>query len=369
MIIRQGDTELFYDRIARCEDIDELRAILNRNSDYYSDWKSFINAVVDVNKLSYEKLAVLCGCSKNTAKKWCREGKLPQNREAFIKIALGLGLDLDQTNEFLQRYGKYPKLYAKNMEDAILIFVINHPDYSIDPYEYYKQLKEDCLKLLKLNRNLSPKRENAGGISTEYLHNEIMNKRTRNEFQELVLQNREAFESSYDKLINYINLFISSKNDNIHEFVKYKNLSPVFEKFLSNLKNHGEVPNRTKLIALGIHLNMSLEQLNEMLSLVGMENVCAKDRVECAVIYAVESAYLNNPGFAYENALCLKNYVLDEEIQKQCNSIIKEYMDTKTYEHIGDFKEYGTMEDEISEYLKWVLEEIDLDDSEMYRLL
>lgn len=368
MKIRRGDTELFHDRITRCEDVDELRAILNRNSDYYNDWKGFINAVVEVNKLSYEKLARLCSCSKNTVKGWCREGKLPQNREAFIKIALGLGLNLEQTNDLLQRYGRYPKLYAKNMEDAMLIFVINHPDYSRDPYEYYRQLKEDCLRLLREHKSLEANPEHEG-ISTQYLHNEILSTDTRNEFEELVIQNSEAFESSYDKLLNYIDLFITSRNDNIHEFVKYKNLSSVFEKVLSNLKNHGEVPNRTKLIALGIHLNMSLDQLNEMLNLAGMENVCAKDRVECAVIYAVESAYLNNPGFAYENALCLKNYVHNKEIQKQCRNIIKEYMDTKTYEHIGDFKEYGSMEDEISEYLKWVLEEIELDNSEIYELL
>lgn len=368
MKIRQGDTELFHEKVARCEDVEELKEILNRDSDYYQDWKKLMNGVMEVNKLSYEKLGRLCNCSKNTVKRWCLEGKLPQNRETFIKISLGLGLDLEQTNDFLQRYGKYPKLYPKNMEDAIHIFVIHHPDYSRDPYEYYNDLKRKCLMELK---NIQVRRKKAvkEELNTQYFFDELLSKKTQEDFEEFIISNADIFETSYRKLIQYLDMFILSKSGNVHEFVRNKELNPTFEKLLSLLRKKREVPNRTKLIALGIHLNMSLEQLNEMLSLAYMEPVCAKDRVECAIIYAVESAHLNNPELAYENAICLKNYVQNREIQVRCKQIIQEYMDTITYESIGDFKEYSNMEDEISEYLKWVLKEIALDSEEIYQLL
>lgn len=66
--IRQGDTEIFHDKISCCEDIEELKEIFDKNSNYYQDWKRFINAVVEIDHLSYESLERLSNCSKNTAK-------------------------------------------------------------------------------------------------------------------------------------------------------------------------------------------------------------------------------------------------------------------------------------------------------------
>lgn len=67
---------------------------------------------------------------------------MPQNRETFIKIGLGFRLTLDEFNDLLMRYGKYPRLYGKNMEDAVCIFVIHHYPKDGDAYEFYRQLKE-----------------------------------------------------------------------------------------------------------------------------------------------------------------------------------------------------------------------------------
>lgn len=44
-------------------------------------------------------------------------------------------------------------------------------------------------------------------------------------------------------------------------------------------------------------------------------------------------------------------------------------MNTKTYEKIGDFTTDNNMENEISEYLKWVLKEMEMDTEELYGLL
>ena len=369
MKIKQGNTELIHDNITRCEDIEDLKEVLHMNSRYYQEWKRFINDVVEVNSLSYEKLGKLCYCSKNTAKRWCLEGRLPQNREAFIKIALGLGLNLEQTNNLLQRFGKYPKLYAKNMEDAILIYLLSHHDFSRDPYDYFLELKDICIDYVKkrqANKNIYKECELE---HTQYYFNEIIDTSTQSDFEAFIINNIDIFSKSYSDLIQYIDMFIMSNNSNIHEFVKTKNLNPVFDKLLSILRNKGEVPNRTKLIALGIHLNMTLDQLNKMMEYAYMEPLCAKDKIECAVIYAVENAHLNNPSYAFENAIYLKNYCQSKEIQRQCKDIIRNYMDSKTYERIGDSSEIIDMEDELSNYLKWVLKEIDLDSDEIFTLL
>ena len=44
-------------------------------------------------------------------------------------------------------------------------------------------------------------------------------------------------------------------------------------------------------------------------------------------------------------------------------------METKTYERIGDLDEGDALEEEISEYVKWILREIELDTEEIFTLL
>ena len=33
--------------------------------------------------------------------------------------------DIERMNQLLQRYGRYPALYSKNLEDCVCIFVLN----------------------------------------------------------------------------------------------------------------------------------------------------------------------------------------------------------------------------------------------------
>lgn len=53
-------------------------------------------------------------------------------------------------------------------------------------------------------------------------------------------------------------------------------------------------PQRNKIISLGIHLNLDVDQINEMLELAQMEKLCAKTPFENAIIYALENAKLED---------------------------------------------------------------------------
>ena len=63
-------------------------------------------------------------------------------------------------------------------------------------------------------------------------------------------------------------------------------LPPWAEKQLSMLRRHGIVPRRRSLIALGLHLNMTLEELDVLLRYAGMDPLRVRDRLECGLIYA-----------------------------------------------------------------------------------
>ena len=51
---------------------------------------------------------------------------------------------------------------------------------------------------------------------------------------------------------------------------------------------------RKKLITLGLYLNMTVDQINTMLELAQMEPLSVSNPVECAMIYAINDADLND---------------------------------------------------------------------------
>ena len=93
-----------YEQVINCEEIDELKEIINKYSPYYSAWRDYINDILLRNSLSYEKLGNMCGFSKNTIKSWVKDNKVPKSREVFIKLGLGLRCNLHEMNYILQRY-------------------------------------------------------------------------------------------------------------------------------------------------------------------------------------------------------------------------------------------------------------------------
>ena len=58
-----------------------------------------------------------------------------------MKIGMAAHYDIPRMNQLLQRYGQYPELYSKSLEDCICIFVLNN-DYGDDAAEKYENRKE-----------------------------------------------------------------------------------------------------------------------------------------------------------------------------------------------------------------------------------
>ena len=90
MSIHRGDTAILNESVGKCENLSELKEILNRNNEYHYEWKQYINKLVEKNHVNYVQMAKICHSSRNTVKKWCREGVIPQNRQPFLKIPFGI---------------------------------------------------------------------------------------------------------------------------------------------------------------------------------------------------------------------------------------------------------------------------------------
>lgn len=350
-----GDTAWINESVGKCENLAELKEILNRNNAYHYEWKQYINRLVEKNHVNYVQMAKICHSSRNTVKKWCRDGVIPQNRQTFIKIALGFRLDLDETNELLQHFGKYPRLYAKSMEDAICIFLLSHKEEEPgDLYTIYQQMHEVLLE--KIQKTIEE--NEVLRIDTVVLEKSIQNEKTLEDFEKFVIENNTVYQTSFQKLIDFIELFIKAKEENMHRFSEHNELDFSYEKMMSRLKKRKECPDRMMLILLGVHLNMSTEYINNMLSLAYMAPMCAKDNLECIIMYVVESAYLNNPSYTIESAMILKYYQENPDIQKKCEQILENYWKSdKEYKAVS--KEDTTLNENISSYLKEVLMELE----------
>ena len=75
------------------------------------------------------------------------------------------------------------------------------------------------------------------------------------------------------------------------------------------------MPKRAFLISIGIHLAMTRRQNNYMLKLAGMQPLCAKDRLESALIFYLEELYLCYPSFFRQGDDCALQDCTLEDLQ------------------------------------------------------
>ena len=334
IMIHDGRTNDLHHTLTKCEDIDDLRLFLDKHSEYFTNWKAFINYLLDSGGYSYTKFARLCGISRNTIISWCENGKIPRSREQFIRIGFAVNMSIPDINDFLQRYGKYPKLNAKNIEDAVTIFSLSN----YLSYEQCMELKEHFSSILcdVLNQRKAKKNTEYIYFSTEQLEHELVSVKTLLDFEIFVEKNADAFANCYVQLLDFIDSYISfntvsingrpgTLNSFLEENIDNPALIASFNTMISKLRRYGTIPSRIHLIALGIHFRMTADDINTMLYFAGMEPLCVKDKLESIILFAAECAIIQNPEFEFSNAFLLKQYTQNAELKEKCNSVIKNF--------------------------------------------
>ena len=288
------------------------------NEERFISWKSYINQRVFMRG-SYEKFADKTGFSKNTIKSWCKEGIMPKSRDMFIKLAFGLGMDVNQTNELLTKYGHYSELYAKDLYDAITIYIINrrmsdinNEQYSYDKLsQWFEKYKEICAGHIVDNKNYdSEKYKTIGVVKTL---NEI---KADHDFEKFIYEHKDIFLTTNSQLLLFLEQFINMRIMDLnretdaegknkyswHKIVIESGLDQSFDKMVSELRKKGIVPRRSQLIALGIHLNMVEADINNMLRLAHMPELYARDKVEALLLYILRHVDEIDPHLEYNNA-------------------------------------------------------------------
>lgn len=308
-------TQVLHEHILYCDNQEDFRReILNSLKGQRALWKEKISSIMEEKGYNLTTLAAMCGVSRVAVKKWC-DGSLPQSRDLFIRIGFAAGYNLGQMNQFLQRFGRYPALYPKSLEDSVIIFVLNSEKFphTYTTREMIRQQIESEVRQAKCELNGAKTDDATDSVfdisdsaddvcSTVHMLSGIMSVETASEMADFVQKNSEAYLHAYENFYSYIRLFIEKNNIDpvtgkpcsIHALAELQGWSSSLRKCVAAIYKGDYFPGRRKVISMGLHLNMNLNQINVALSLAGMEELYAKNPLESGIIYALCDADLND---------------------------------------------------------------------------
>lgn len=289
-------TAYLKNRILHSDDLADFKnEILSLLQSERDAWKAKVAEIIAQNGYSKESFAKACQVSRPAVFKWC-EGALPSSRNDYIRIGFAAHYTLDEMNTFLQRYGRYPALYAKSLEDSVYIYVLNSDDC---PHTY----DFCCETIVAIKEQMQSTSDDANAMyETTQMSDTLMKVQSVAELTEFIQSHAAGYRTAYAKFYAYVNAFLIANNINFAEgrdfsvqsLANAQEWTSSLRQSVSAIRQKKWFPLRRKVIALGLHLNMTAEQINEMLTLAQMEPLCAKNPVESAIIFAVEDADLND---------------------------------------------------------------------------
>lgn len=306
-LISSINTSSVLTMVEKCEDLSDFRnEILEQLSNQRDSWKNKINELIAASGHTKTQFAELCKISPVSLRKWC-SGVIPRNRDSFLKIGFASGYNLDEMNFFLQRFGQYPKLYAKSLEDCVCIYILNIYGKKAT-FEQYSEL------LYRMKNVLAQEnQEEAELMSTSDALHIVTDMTKEEELRSFIQSNQFMFLSAYRDLYSYIEANIDTntidlltfQHSSVNELATDQQWTSSMNHVVSAIRQRKWFPAREKLISLCLHLNMDVDEINTALSLAKMEPLYPKRPLEAAIIYAVQDAELNDIIVGYgTNDLC-----------------------------------------------------------------
>ncbi len=288
------ETVYLKDEVGRCEDIEDLKELVfPKIRTQQADWSRKINDILKEKGFTKSGFAGLCGVSRVSVDKWCK-GTVPKNRETFLKIGMAAGLSREKMDQLLQRYGRYPGLYSKSLEDCVCIYVIDHGygEEAIEKYQY-------ILDRIKASIIRDEKAGTVTDLTTEKFDAKLSEVRDEDELEQFITANIAMFSNAYNKLYQDVKKFIAanymdpSYAESVYEMAEIQGWSSSLRQCVSAIRQNKWYPTRNKIISLGLHLSMTREQIDEMLALAHMEPLCAKNIFESVIMFVLDDYDLN----------------------------------------------------------------------------
>ncbi len=343
------------ERAGRCESVADVLALLGEPEGWNEPWQRFFADLLDGSGLSYSRFASECGLSRNTVRSWRLQGGAPRSRDSFLKAGFGASLPPEAVSRMLSRYGGYCGLNPRDPFDAACIFCLSRRAAGGARYRF--------ADAGALYRRLWPERPPSGSpeLSTTRLTARLAAAGTEAAFADFFRAYGAELCARKLKLERFLGDFLALRRleaardggGSLHSLA----LPARLEKQLSLLKRHGLVPRRRDLTALGLHLGMTLEELDTMLGYAGMEPLSVRDRLDSVLIYALQQLALTHPELALGNATGLLAVTRDAATRRRCEALAEDFW------HKG----YRSAPDDVASvalYVRAFLEGLDLDEAD-----
>ena len=286
------ETRFIREEIGRCEDLDELKArIFPLLQSQHELWMQKMQEILAESGLTKSAFAKRCRVSRVSVDKWCK-GAIPKNRETFLRIGMAAEYDLEKMNQLLRRYGQYPELYSKSLEDCVCIYVLNHR-FDMDCVDNRESEKgEEAYGLTAYDYILSQIKENMAAdadmeipdINTAQFAERLSQVEDADALTQFIYDNIATFSSAYQKFYAYVKMYVTINyqrySSSVANLAEGQGWSSSLRQCVSAIRQNKWYPTRNKIISLGLHLSMDHEQIDEMLTMAHMEPLCAKNLFE-----------------------------------------------------------------------------------------
>lgn len=340
--------------LSRCETVAEVAALLADREGAAGGWQAYLSELLDRTGLSYGRFAARCGLSKNTVRRWRLQGGSPRSRDAYLKVGFGAALEPEAVSQMLSYYGGYGGLNPRDPFDACCLFCLRRRARGDLRYDY---AAAEAL-YHRLGSEVPP--EGRRCLETTVLLTRLSAADTEADLAAFLRTYGPELTGRKEKLERYLSEYLTvhrleaarSGGGSLHSL----GLPAPVEKQLSLLKCHGILPRRRTLTALGLHLNMTLEELDRLLVYAGMDPLRPRDRLECVLIYVLQHLALTHPELALGNATALLAVTRDSATRRRCTEL------ARTYWQAGYRSEDEDVES-VAAYVRQVLEQLELEEA------
>lgn len=305
---RRIPTMIMRESIGHCETREEFERLVREHDSQYISWEEYIRPQLARKLLTDARLAAGCGKKVGTVTNFKK--KIPTKREYVIMMAMMLGKDQEQTNTMLSRWAKYPVLYAKNPQDALWIYLLEKGGSQVPERlfrEYWAVYEEEAAAYQQ-----KIKGRRTGTVTTQIVTREVKDYAKRSVtfvaqedqvYREMLRQHMPLYATAYDKLMqcleNHMEILSSTEGSAHKLFSQNPYFHEVYYKKMGELRKERKLPSREFLIAMGIHMNLNPYELDDLLGLAGMGPMCAKDRLEAALVFYLEELNCECPSVFY----------------------------------------------------------------------
>jgi len=298
------------------------------------------------NNLTYAIIAKACKASESTAKRCIHS--IPAKRDHIICLAILFGFDINTTDWLLTEFGKCERLYSKNINDAIWMFVINknhvsnRPNREKTPMQDFIDFKKTAASVFddidnwkEIDKNTAPVLDTlVMKQDFSYIHNET-------EFMIALHGAIPGFITQNVKLHDYILQLIKKRKQTANKlFEDNPNFKTYHYRQISRLEE-GRAPDRHYLIKLGLKLNMTGDEINALLDRAGMAPLCGNDVTETAIFYILEDLNCNYPNIFFYNRTDAEGVFAEQSLEEVKESLKKYLQDDNCYQYATE--RYGIL--------------------------